>query len=601
MAAAQPNALKSVRVPLIGTMQYRSGTDLNKDQRFINCFPESRKNDITEAKKVYLVQRPGLVTKLSVTAAEGRGTYFWNEKCYSVFGNKLYADSVVIHTLATSTGFVGIDVGTTAEGSVLALADGDIVYIVKPDDTVIEVPITPASWATGVATTAGSWIVPTTPNGFYYEALDGGTTGATEPIWPTFIGESVVDNDLTWVAKGYTNAAGTWIAGHGYNLGDRISVSSGGIAFLFEVITAGTSSGVAPSWSFETGTITVDNTVQWICSGQFRDDAPPKYHEPSIAYLDGYLFLVLKRTDGSGSADIYNSDVNNPYSWNPSNFITAEQYPDNLRALARQNNMLVAFGESSTEFFYDAANASGSPLARNTSYTLQVGIAAPRAIYQSERFCMFVGQSQSGGRAVWLLDGFAPKEVSDEFVEKILDAEGDNINLATGYGLRTNGHLFYIINLTNTTLVYDLEEKMWHQWSGVNTVSMADANGGKAVLQHKTNGKLYYLDPSVGTDDGVAIDMEIYTTKYDFESMNIKSMQSFNLVSDMVGTTKTVDLRWSDDDYNTWSDWRTLNFYPRAFYVGLGSFRRRAFNIKFSGGVPARFEAIEFDIRLWKA
>lgn len=601
MAAAPQNALKSVRVPLIGTMQYRSGTDLNKDQHFINCFPESRKNDITEAKKVYLVQRPGLVTRTSVTAAVGRGTYFWNGKCYSVFGNKLYADAVQIHTLATSSGMCGITVGTVTARSVLAIADGDRVYVVKPDNSVVEAPISPAQWATGEAITAGNWRVPTTPNGFYYEALDGGTTGGTEPTWPTYIGETVVDNDVTWVAKGYVNSAGTWAAAHNYLVGDRVSVAAGGLNYLFEVITAGKSGSSAPAWSVETGTITTDGTVQWICSGEFRDDAPPKYNEPSIAFMDGYLFLVLKRTDGSGSADIYNCDIDNPYSWNPSNFITAEQFPDNLRALARQNNMLVALGDTSTEFFYDAGNAYGSPLARNTSYTLQVGIAAPYAIYQSEKFCMFVGQSESGGRAVWLLDGFAPKEVSDEFVEKILDAEGTNISNATGYGLRTNGHLFYIVNLTNTTLCYDLEEKMWHQWSGVNCVAMSDSESGRAILQHKTNGKLYYLDPSVGTDDGTAIQMEIYTTKYDFETMNLKSMQSFNLVSDMVGSTKTVDIRWSDDDYNTWSDWRTLNFYPRAFYVSLGSFRRRAFNIKFSGGVPARFEAIEFDLRLWKA
>ena len=59
MATQQPNALKSFRVPLVGTMQNRDGT-FSKDQRFINCFPESRKNDITETKRIYLYQRAGL-------------------------------------------------------------------------------------------------------------------------------------------------------------------------------------------------------------------------------------------------------------------------------------------------------------------------------------------------------------------------------------------------------------------------------------------------------------------------------------------------------------------------------------------------------------
>jgi hypothetical protein len=233
---------------------------------------------------------------------------------------------------------------------------------------------------------------------------------------------------------------------------------------------------------------------------------------------------------------------------------------------------------------------------------LQAGIAAPNAIYTNEKFCAFVSQSNSGGRAVWLLDGFKPIKVSDEFVERILDAEGTAIANATGYGLRTNGHLFYIINLTNTSLVYDLEERMWHEWQGINCVAMTDGDGtGKAILQHKTNGKTYYLDPTIGTDDSVAITMQVYTTKYDMETMNKKSMQSLNIVSDIVGSNKTVDIRWSDDDYTTWSDWKTLSFSPRAFFCALGSFRRRAFHIKYTGGIPARFEALEFDVRQWKA
>ena len=59
MALASPNALKTLRVPLVGAFQNRNGM-ADKDQRFINCFPESRKNDITETKKIYLYQRSGL-------------------------------------------------------------------------------------------------------------------------------------------------------------------------------------------------------------------------------------------------------------------------------------------------------------------------------------------------------------------------------------------------------------------------------------------------------------------------------------------------------------------------------------------------------------
>lgn len=610
MAARQQqttNALKSFRVPLVGTMQNRDGTQ-SKDQRFINCFPESKKNDITEAKRIYLYQRPGLVPMSTVAANQiGRGVHYWNGKTYSVFGDKIYSNTTAIQTITTTTGMCAIEVGTTDTTEVLVVADGVYVYVITKADVVTAVPLTLSAWASSTAYSVGSRVIPTTPNGFYYEVV--GTTGtapytsgATEPVWPDYLGETIVDNELTWVAKGTASGAGTWTAVHAYSIGQRIKVSAGATNYLFEVMTAGTSGATAPAWSFVAGNTTLDGTAEWICTGEDRADAPPKYHMPSIVYLDGYLFLVLKKTDGSGSADIFNSDLDNPYSWNPTNYITAEQFPDNLSALSRQNNMIVAFGEYSTEFFYDNGNATGSPLARNNSYTLQAGICSPNAIYSNEKFCLFVGQSNSGGRAVWLLDGFMPKKISDEFVERIIDAEGTALVNATGYGLRTNGHLFYIINLTSTTLVYDLEERMWHEWQGVNCVAMTDGDQtAKAIMQHATNGKLYYLDPTVGTDDSTAITMQVYTTKYDMETMNLKSMQSLNIVSDIVGSSKTVDIRWSDDDYNTWSSWKTLSFSPRAYFCSLGSFRRRAFNIKYTGGIPARFEALEFDVRQWKA
>ena len=611
MATAQPNALKTLRVPLVGTFLNRSGS-LDKDQRFVNCYPESVKAPINDQKKIYLYQRPGLTPIATIsTTKTPRGLKYWNGFYYSVYGDTIYktttagVSTAIGSALTTSTGEVAFEIATVPEGNVLVLADGDYVYVIETDNTVTQVPLVLNEWDASTAYSAGDRVKPTTATGYYYQALNDGTSDATEPDWPIFIGETILDNDITWEAKGYTNDAGDWQSNYDYSVGQQISVTVGGTAYLFGISIAGTSGASQPDWSITTGESTVDNEITWTCLGPFLDDAPPKYHKPSFAFMDGYLFLILRKADGTDSADIYNSDVDNPFSWNPINFIVAEQFPDNLQALARQNNMLVAFGDTSTEFFYDAGNAAGTPLARNTSYTLQVGIAAPYALYQNEKFCLFVGQSQSGGRAVWMLDGFVPKKVSDEYIERQLDQlTHDQITAVNGFGLRTNGHLFFVINLGdpyNYSLVYDLEERMWWESTGVGAIQMTDDDSGKAVLQHATNGKIYHVDPTVGTDDGVPIQMEVYTQKYDFDTMNLKSMQSINIVSDQVGTDTTMQLRWSDDDYRTWSDWRTINFNPRAYFCNLGSFRRRAFNLKYTGGLPARFEAFEFDLRLWKA
>ena len=44
--------------------------------------------------------------------------------------------------------------------------------------------------------------IPTVPNGYCYEVtFDGGSSGATEPTWPTVIDQTVIDGGLTWRCK----------------------------------------------------------------------------------------------------------------------------------------------------------------------------------------------------------------------------------------------------------------------------------------------------------------------------------------------------------------------------------------------------------------
>ena len=39
------------------------------------------------------------------------------------------------------------------------------------------------------------FVVPTTPNGYCYECTGGGVSGIDEPLWPTTVGQTVVDGD----------------------------------------------------------------------------------------------------------------------------------------------------------------------------------------------------------------------------------------------------------------------------------------------------------------------------------------------------------------------------------------------------------------------
>ena len=350
-----------------------------------------------------------------------------------------------------------------------------------------------------------------------------------------------------------------------------------------------------------------DGTSAWFIKSdgsvtQVVDADFPSPHIPTPVFIDGYIALPR-----ANSVDVFTCDLDQPGSWTASNFLSAEMFPDYVVALSRQNNQVCVLGTSSIEFFYDAANASGSPLSRNDSTTIQMGTCSPYAVIGNEKYIFYLSQSDSGGRSAWLIDGFQPKKVSDEFIERILDSE-TNITAAHGFGVRTKGHLFYVINLVGIgrTLVYDSDEKLWHEWSSNSSGShaifrcshIADNGSGVAYLLDNSNGNVYTLNPSAYDDNGTSILVEIVTNKYDMDTYHRKFMWSLRLVADRynVASANSVTLNWTDDDYQNWSNDKTISLtddWPA--FQRLGSFRRRAFRVRHSSNNPLRLESLEVE------
>ena len=52
-------SLEKIKLPLFGAFSNR-GDNADKDQRFLNCYPESRKVDQTDITKTWIIKRPGL-------------------------------------------------------------------------------------------------------------------------------------------------------------------------------------------------------------------------------------------------------------------------------------------------------------------------------------------------------------------------------------------------------------------------------------------------------------------------------------------------------------------------------------------------------------
>lgn len=201
----------------------------------------------------------------------------------------------------------------------------------------------------------------------------------------------------------------------------------------------------------------------WVFDGttvtKVSDTDYPATTVSGVAYLDGAIYVM----DAKGV--VYGSDILAPLSWNALNFISANTEADAGVALARQLQYIVAFKEYSTEVFYDAANATGSPLGKVQSALLEVGMASSTSAAYSENTVYFVANSREKGRSVLMMEGYTPKSVSIPAVERILNA--DDLVTVWAFCVKISGHFFYVLTLKTSaiTIAYDAKNGLWGRWT----------------------------------------------------------------------------------------------------------------------------------------
>lgn len=185
---------------------------------------------------------------------------------------------------------------------------------------------------------------------------------------------------------------------------------------------------------------------------------------PGIVFLDGYFFVM----DTTGT--IRNSGLNDPTTWSGLDFIKAQIEPGNGVALAKSQNYLIAFKDWSTEYFYDAGNATGSPLSPvGTGFSI-IGCASGDSVAQIEGNILWVSKTRQKGYGVHLMQGLNMVSISTPAIDRILTrATFGTTETVYAYGLKIGGHAFYVLTLVSldVTLVYDLTSKVWSEWSSL--------------------------------------------------------------------------------------------------------------------------------------
>ena len=321
------------------------------------------------------------------------------------------------------------------------------------------------------------------------------------------------------------------------------------------------------------------------------------------AYLDGTTYVLDRAAYMHGSDTV--AGMNAPEQWTDVlNILGAQIEPDRGVFLAKQLVYVLALKEWSTEVFYDALNPIGAlPLAPVQGAKINYGCINADLVQEIDGSLLWAATNRSSAVQVILVENLKPTVVSTKAIERLL-GEADFTSVAS-FGIKYEGHRFYGITLKNDnlTLVYDLTDQMWAQWTDTDgnyfpIVSSTFSTTAGRILQHETNGKLYLLDSEYPTDDGDTITFDLYSPNFDGGVRRRKQMTMLEFIGDLTPGSQ-LQVRTNDADYDPtkWTNYRLVDMnVRRPLLINCGTFVRRATHIRHQCATRLRIQGVEMQL-----
>ncbi len=259
---------------------------------------------------------------------------------------------------------------------------------------------------------------------------------------------------------------------------------------------------------------------------------------------------------------------------------------------------VISFGSWSTEVFFDAGNPTGSPLAPVQGSKSSYGCASSDSIQRIDDVLFWLSTNQTASVQIVSMNQLSVTVISTPPIDKLL--EGLNITTIFSWQLKIDGHSFYVITFKegNLTLAYDIVTNLWFQWTDANgnyfpIVASTYDSSKRRILQHESNGKLYYAGTSYFSDVDDPIQTDIYTPVFDGGTRRRKHLGMMTFIADQVEGS-VLQARCTDDDYETWSNFRPVDLSMKKPYLDkCGTFEKRAYNFRHKSNTFFRIQAVE--------
>lgn len=341
----------------------------------------------------------------------------------------------------------------------------------------------------------------------------------------------------------------------------------------------------------------------------------------SVVFLDGYAFLQTNTA-------IWNSNLNDPTTWTASNFLAVDSYPDVNNKLTRVGPYLVSLGADSVQYFYDAANPTGTPLAANVGATKRIGYLGGFANFGDD--VLFVGTANQSTPSLYRISGLKIEPVASFPFSRMWNVEANRYDTRiaqAGSILNLNGHNMYFVRTpadsytfpdipvtspTGVSYLYDLDTGMWSKmaYQGATNFLIKQAvtysvsstvpnNPGQPRLTYFIrlgSANVFRFNPSLYQDSGVNFSVQFRTKPFDFGTFRMKFGGRLLVQGDQTNTSSLAFISWSDDDYKTTSTPRSVDMqYAYQQLYALGSFRKRSWTLTYSDNFPMRWRVIELD------
>jgi hypothetical protein len=320
-----------------------------------------------------------------------------------------------------------------------------------------------------------------------------------------------------------------------------------------------------------------------------------------MEHMDGFAFILDQ------SNKIWNSDSNSLANWTNTSFLSKQIVYDTPVGLAKLNNQILAFGATTVEVFYNAGNATGSPLAPIKTLSKKIGLIVPNpfAIFltgMGHYYCTIAGNiffiGREAGRlaaaSLYSYDGQNFEKVSTPYIDKILAQE---IVASSFYSVNTmsifgDGAVAILLTSPNATsqrwLMFVPKYREWFEWT--STV-FSPVNDGQNYLTCTTSTKdkvNAFTTSDNWQDAGTSYN---WNTQFRLPTNGSqrKFMLMYGIDADTDTSTNDLTVELSTDDSQTFTTLGTIDqTQDRKVLFRGGSFRKGHIRLGNTNARPTR-------------